>query len=224
MAVITVSREHGSNGDLVAEQTAKALGYHLVGKELIAALLSEYGLVEFDKEYERLPSFWERFNAQREQRREQIVLMLNQIVPALAQHGNTVIVGRSGFAILRGYADVLNIRVQAPLAARVSRVAMQQGLTAGQAEASILEADKGRAAFIESFYKVRWNDATAFDLVINTDKISAEMAVPWIVQAAQELQGRSADHGLTCASIEVDPILAKAVSDALRCEIAHQPG
>ena len=87
MAVITISREHGSDGDLIAEQAAQVLGYHLVGKELIAMLLSEYGLVEFDKQYERLPSFWERFNAQREQRREQIVLMLNQIVPALAQHG-----------------------------------------------------------------------------------------------------------------------------------------
>jgi cytidylate kinase len=223
MAVITFSREFGSDGDAIASQVAQALGYHLVGKELIGALLSEYGLVEFDKEYERLPSFWERFNAQREQRREQIVLMLNQIVPALAQHGNVAIVGRSGFAILRGYADVLNVRVQAPLASRVNRVAAQQGLTAGQAEASILEADKGRAAFIESFYKVRWNDATAFDLVINTDKISAEVAVPWIIQAAQALQAPSADHGLTCAAIEVDPILAKAVSDALRCEIAHQP-
>jgi len=223
MAVITISREYGSDGDWIAERVAQSLGYHLVGKELIGALLSEYGLVEFDKEYERLPSFWERFNAQREQRREQIVLMLNQIVPALAQHGNTVIVGRSGFAILRGYADVLNVRVQAPLAARVSRVAMQQDLSAGQAEANILEADKGRTAFIESFYKVRWNDATAFDLVINTGKVSAKIAVPWVVQATQALHSPSSDAGPTCASIAVDPILAKTVSDMLSCVISHRP-
>ncbi len=195
MAVITISREYGSDGDWIAERVAQSLGYHLVGKELIGALLSEYGLVEFDKEYERLPSFWERFNAQREQRREQIVLMLNQIVPALAQHGNTVIVGRSGFAILRGYADVLNV----------------------------LEADKGRTAFIESFYKVRWNDATAFDLVINTGKVSAKIAVPWVVQATQALHSPSSDAGPTCASIAVDPILAKTVSDMLSCVISHRP-
>jgi cytidylate kinase len=193
----------------------------LVGKELIGALLSEYGLVEFDKQYERLPSFWERFNAQREQRREQIVLMLNQIVPALAQHGNVVIVGRSGFAILRGYGDVLNVRVQASLAARVSHTALQQSLTAGQAEANILEADKGRAAFIESFYKVRWNDATAFDLVINTGKVAPELAVNWVVQAARALDERGTEHGPTCADIEVDPILAKAVSKALECVQPH---
>lgn len=222
MAVITFSREFGSDGDAIASQVARALGYHLVGKELIGALLSEYGLVEFDKEYERLPSFWERFNAQREQRREQIVQMLNRIVPALAQHGNGVIVGRSGFAILQGYADVLNIRVQAPLAARVRRVAVQQGLSAGEAEASVLEADKGRSAFIESFYKVRWNDATAFDLVINTDKVAPELAVDWVVQAARALDERGTEHGPTCADIEVDPILAKAVSKALECVQPHR--
>ncbi|HSN77315.1 MAG TPA: cytidylate kinase-like family protein [Anaerolineae bacterium] len=221
MAVITISREYGSNGDLIAAKTAQVLGYHLVGKELIGALLSEYGLVEFDKEYERLPGFWERFNAQREQRRQQIVQMLNQIVPALAQHGNVVIVGRSGFAMLQGYGDVLNVRVQAPLAIRVASVMAEQGIEAEQAEASIVDADKGRAAFIESFYGVRWNDATAFDLVINANRIAPELAAHWIAQAVQALTERGAGHGLTCASIEVDPILAKAVRAALDCQDTH---
>jgi cytidylate kinase len=216
MAVITISREFGSDGDWIAERVAQSLGYRLVGKELIGALLREYGLVEFDKEYERLPSFWERFNAQREQRREQIVLMLNQIVPALAQHGNVVIVGRSGFALLQGYSDVLNVRVQAPLAIRIEHMMADQGLTAEQAEATIVEADKGRAAFIESFYGVRWNDATAFDLVINAAKVAPQSAASWIAQAVQALPELADGHGRTCASIEVDPILAKAVSVALQ--------
>lgn len=221
MSVVTFSREFGSAGDEIAVKAAEALGYHLVGKELIGALLGEYGLVEFDKQYERLPSFWERFNAQREQRRQQIVLMLNQIVPALAQHGNVVIVGRSGFAMLQGYDDVLNVRTQAPLAARIQRVMAEQGLTAEQAEASIVEGDKGRAAFVESFYRVRWNDATAFDLVLNTDKVAPEYAAAWVVQAVQALTEHGGGHGLKCASIEVDPILAKAVNDALSCQVTH---
>jgi cytidylate kinase len=215
MAVITISREYGSDGDWIAERVAQSLGYRLVGKELIGALLREYGLVEFDKEYERLPSFWERFNAQREQRREQIVQMLNQIVPALAQHGNVVIVGRSGFAMLQGYGDVLNLRVQAPLASRVERVIAELGLSAEQAEASIVDADKGRAAFIETFYGMRWNDASAFDLVINADKVEPALAANWVVQAVQALKERGSGHGPMCASIQVDPILAKAISDAL---------
>jgi cytidylate kinase len=221
MAVVTVSREFGSDGDLIAREAADTLGYHLVGKELIGALLSQYGLVEFDKEYERLPSFWERFNAQREQKRQQIVQMLNQIVPALARHGNVVIVGRSGFAILRGYADVLHVRVQAPLAFRIARVMAEQGLAAEQAEAEIVAADRGRSAFIEAFYTVRWDDATAFDLVVNMDKIAPPQAVNWVVQAVHALQARGADYGPTCATIATDAILAKAVNVALDCQETH---
>lgn len=218
MAVITISREFGSDGDRIAQRAAQELGYHLVGKELIGALLSEYGLVEFDKEFERLPGFWERFNAQREQRRQQIVQMLNQIVPALARHGNVVIVGRSGFAMLQGYADVFSLRVQAPLAVRVAHVAAEQGLSAAEAEAAITAGDKGRAAFIEAFYGVRWDDATAFDLVLNTGKVAPEMAVNWIVQTVRALNTTT---GPTCDTIHVDPILAKAVSAALACQVEH---
>ncbi len=218
MAVITISRQFGSDGDLIAQQAAAALGYHLVGKELIGSLLSEYGLVEFDKEYERLPSFWERFNAQREQRRQQIVQMLNQIVPALARHGNVVIVGRSGFAMLQGYADVLNLRVQAPLAMRVEHAIAQQGLGPEEAEAAIIEGDKGRAGFIEAFYGVQWNDATAFDLVVNLGKVAPELAVSWVTQAVRTL---NVGAGPSCDTIEVDPILARTINDALDCQVKH---
>lgn len=142
-------------------------------------------------------------------------------MPALARHGNVVIVGRSGFAILRDYADVLNVRVQAPLAFRIARVMAEQGLAAEQAEAEIAAADKGRLAFIESFYGVRWNDATAFDLVINAAKAPPELASNWVVQAALALQERAMGLGPLCATIQVDPILAKAVATALECQESH---
>ncbi len=82
MAVITISREFGSEGDTIAEKVAQALGYHLVDKAVIGSLLSQYGLVEFEKDYDVLPGFRERFSGQKEQRRDQMVSMLNQIVPS----------------------------------------------------------------------------------------------------------------------------------------------
>ena len=54
MAVITVSREFGSGGDVIARNAAEALGYNFVDKEFIGKVLNQYGLVEFDKEYDAL--------------------------------------------------------------------------------------------------------------------------------------------------------------------------
>lgn len=214
MAVITFSREIGSDGDVVAQRTAAALGYRLVDKELIAEILREYGLPEFDSAHERLPGFWDRFSAQREQYRHQVVRMLNQIVPAVARHGRAVIVGRGGFAILQGYADVLHVRVQAPMALRAQRLAAQEGLTLQEAEARLLEEDRGRAAFLETYYRVRWTDAALFDLVINTGKVAVDTAVRWVVEATQRLEA-APPPGPTVADLQVDPILARTVADVL---------
>ena len=213
MAVITISRELGSNGDVVAQQVAQTLGYHFVDKNFIGNVLSQYGLVEFDNEYDSLPTFWENFNAQKGDRREMMVNMLNRVIRALAHQGDVVILGRSGFAILGGFVDVLNVRIQAPFKLRVRRVMLKKNITAYQAEEIVRQADQVRAAFIKSFYGLQWNQVNAFDLLVDTGKISPALARVWIVAAAQGLQGSESDDQPTVSSIQVDPILAKAIAE-----------
>ncbi len=222
MPVITISREVGSEGDDIAERVAQTLGYHFVDKEFIGAVLSQYGVVEFDREYETLPSFWEKFNAQREKRRDAMVNMLHQVVRAVAHHGNVVILGRSGFAVLGGFADVLHVRLQAPLSVRVKRVMMQQQMTTAQAEAVVNESDRVRAAFVEEFCGVSWEASRTFDLVINTGKIPSDLATTWVVNAVNAFAAIQETDQPTAGSIEVDPILASAISDMLKCKVAHR--
>ena len=136
MRVITISREFGSGGSLLAEKVASALGYHLVDKTFISEVLRQYGLAEFDIEYEKQPGFWEGFDTERYERRDLMVRMLNQVVRAVARHGNVVILGRSGYAILAGLADVLHVRLQAPFDDRVATVGAAKGIS--PADASVL--------------------------------------------------------------------------------------
>ncbi len=218
MTVITISREFGSEGDFIARKVAQSLGYHVVDRAFLGEVLGQYGLVEFDKEYASLPGFWEKFDAQREKRRDTIVNMLNQVVRAVGQHGHVVIMGRSGFVILEGFADVLHVRIQAPFSIRVARIMAQQQIDFEQAEATVRAQDKVRMAFIEEFYRVPWKAMEAFDLVINTDKISPELAATWVVEAARGFLAHPDPQKPTIASITVDPILARTVADALKCK------
>lgn len=221
MSVITISREFGSEGDTVAQKTAKALGYHFVDKHFIGDILAQYGYVEFDKEYKTLPTFWERFDAQRNKQRDVMVRMLNQVIQAVAHHGDVVILGRSGFEVLSGFADVLHVRLQAPFAVRVGRVMESQNLTFDQADTLVRESDKVRLAFVEEFYKVPWGAINAFDLVINTDKITPALAVDWILDAVNSHKFDPTTDKST-AAIEIDRILADAVSDELGCHKIHR--
>ena len=215
MTVITISRELGSEGDSIARNVASALDYHFVDKAFIGNVLSQYGLVDFDKEYDSLPTFWEKFNAQKEERREMMVDMLNRVVRAVAQQDEVMILGRSGFAILAGFSDVLNVRIQAPFLLRVKRVMVRENVTAYQAEDIIKQGDQVRAAFINSFYGLKWDNASAFDLLIDTGKISPELAVEWIIAVSKALKAKVPIDEPTTTAIQVDPILITAISKEL---------
>ncbi len=223
MTVITISREFASGGSGIAEKVAQTLGCHFVDKDTIGRILSQYGLAEFEAEYDAAPpGFWARFDAQRMERREMMVSLLNQTILALARHGNIVIVGRCGFAVLKDYVDVLNVRLQAPLPSRIRRFMERENIAdSDKAEATVKEGDKVRSAFVETFYGARWDAADAFDVVIDTDKVSANMAAGWLADAARALRSRNGSVAPTTRSIETDATLLLAVSAELKCEADH---
>lgn len=221
MTVITISREFGSGGDLLAEKVAASLGYHLVDKAFISAVLCQYGLAEFDLDYETQPGFWEGFDISKTERRETMVRMLNQVVRAVARHGNVVILGRSGYAILSGLADVLHVRLQAPLEDRIEMTRNERRLTLDEAAVLVKEKDRVRTSFIESFYHVPWEASHAFDIAINTAVVPLELASRWVVEAAT-LPARSLDSKRpTTRQLDVDSVMQLAVSEKLNCSAEH---
>lgn len=220
MSVITISREFGSGGDLLAQSVARTLGYHLVDKAFVGAVLCEYGVAEFDVEYEKQPGFWESFDVERAVRRDIMVRMLNKVIRAAARHGNVVILGRSGYAILAGLADVLHVRLHAPVADRIETVRIEQNLSSEDAAAQVKEKDRIRTAFIESFYHVPWNALHGFDIAINTTRVPVEVATRWVIEAVG-LRVPSPGDKPTTKQLEIDVVMAQAVAERLKCDSEH---
>jgi cytidylate kinase len=220
MTAITISREFGSGAELLAKRVAHELGYHLVEKEFISAVLVQYGLAEFDVEYEKQPGFWEGFSLKKSEQRDTMVRMLNRVIQTLARHGNVVIHGRSGFASLAGLADVLHVRLHAPLAHRIEIIRKERGISLDEASALVAEQDKVRKAFVESFYGVPWDSPHAFDMVINAATIPADLITSWVITAAKSRREKTGD-GPTTKQIEIDPVLMQAVTERLGCSKEH---
>jgi len=218
MTVLTVSREYGSEGRRIAEVVAHTLGYHFVNKRTIEQILIQYGFADFYRDYDSAASFWDRFDP----RKTEMIGMLNQVMRGLARHGNTVILGRGSFAVLHNLADVLNIRIKAPLLLRVRRVMQQQGIfNPDQAQAMISENDRVRAAFIETFYGVRWDSSEAFDLVIDTGKVPPDLASTWLIDALKALPETLDRSAQTTRQLEIDSVLKVAIASTLKCEVEH---
>ena len=220
MTVITISRQYGSFGDVLAERVAKTLGCHLVDKAFISAVLRQYGIAEFDLEYEKQPGFWDGFDVEKSERRDLIVRMLNLVVRTVARHGNVVVLGRSGYAILSGLSDVLHVRLQAPLDDRIAAISAEQGISLDAAMALVKEKDKIRTAFVESFYRVPWANSSSFDLAINAALVPLDTATAWVIEAAK-LRSTIVDKGPTTKMIEIDPVMMQAVTEKLNCATEH---
>jgi cytidylate kinase len=218
MAVITISRELGSEGTYIARQLAQTLNYHYVDKSHMADVLKQYGMVNFPEEYETIKGYWGRADPNV----GRMVEMLNRAIQAIAYHGNTVILGRGSFAVLGRFTDVLNVRIQAPLHVRIKRVMQEQNIAEqDKAEAIVEENDALRTYFILSWYRVRWDTASAFNLVIDTGKVPRDMAVTWLVGATNALVEKQENGRPTTRTLQVDSILADTVSQVLNCQVVH---
>ena len=84
------------------------------------------------------------------------------------------------------------------------------------------ENDKVHVAFSQEYYRVPWDAIRAFDLVVNTNKVSPDLAVTWVVNAVKAMSGARNAGVPTLGSLQIDPILKQAVSDALKCKATHK--
>lgn len=217
MPAITISREIGSQGDWIASEVAQRLGYHLVDKHVLERIFQQYGFIKFNELYDSA-SFWTMFDPQV----DEMVSMLNRVVQALAAHGKIVLVGRGGFAMLKNYADVLNVRIQAPYTLRIEQIMQEDKLEDKlRAEAVVKESDHIRQNFLTTAYGAKWNATTSFDMVLDTGKIPPEVATGWLVEAVSHLE--KTKKSLPYASrLEIDPVLQHTINEILDLEV--QPG
>jgi len=222
MTVITISGELGSLSFDIAQQVAKTLSYEFVDKRTADGIFRQYGLTKFDDLYSSAPNIFDLINADN----LLLVSMSNEILQAVAQRGNVVILGRTGFAVLGEYADVLHVRIQAPFSDRVQRVMGREGLTDLQAaEERVREDDNVHRKYVQMFYNKHWDEASNFGLVLDTGSLSSEEAVKQIVEAAKALEQKApGKDAVTTAQIEVDPVLADAVAKVIAYPLTALPG
>jgi CMP/dCMP kinase len=118
------------------------------------------------------------------------------VMKELAGEGNVVIVGRAGQVILRHDPGVFHVQVIAPASLRAERIACRHGISLTAAQAQVEASDRFRRDYLKRFYHVRWNDPELYDLVVNTEHVSAETAAEIIVSALSERLTKNASGSL----------------------------
>jgi cytidylate kinase len=194
--IITIDREYGSGGGVIAEKVATRLGWtlwdQLLTDEIARRMECECGDVE-EHEEKRDPAFYRllksfmrgSFEGSLNARRLKMVdtdcvrEVVGQILPKVADDGNCVIVGRGSAYILSTRPDAFHVFIYAPFAERVRRLR-----STGKSEKESIElaetVDRERADFIKQYFDIEWPDRHRFHLMVNSG-MGEEVAVETIL-------------------------------------------
>lgn len=216
MAVITMSRQIGSGWEGIAGRVADELGLRMFDKRMMLRVAAEAGIheaeiVDYSDEEYRARGFFDRLLTRQrtvaevttrtrgslgEEQTSTLVLdearaidLIRATTAAAYERGSVLIIGRGGQAILEGKADVLHVRVVAPMEDRVRRLQEQQGLSAPQARRLAMDRDRAMEEYLRTFHNFDPADTTMYDLMVNTGKLGEDKATELIVAAARALEG-----------------------------------
>ncbi|PYV27880.1 MAG: cytidylate kinase-like family protein [Acidobacteria bacterium] len=200
--IITIEREYGSGGGVIAGEVAKRLGWklwdQLLTEEIARRLDCDCHAVEEHQErrdpaYYRLlkafmrGSFEGSLNAPRLKMVDTDCVreVVQKILPEIADAGNCVIVGRGSAYYLGGRPDAFHVFVYAPFQERVRRLR-----STGKSEKEAIElaetVDRDRADFIKRYFDVEWPGRHRFHLMVNSG-MGDDVAVETILDVATKL-------------------------------------
>lgn len=111
--------------------------------------------------------------------------LIRDVVRETARQGDVVIVAHAAAMALAGEEGVLRILVTASPEIRAQRLAAARKISADEASSVIKDSDKSRRDYFKSFYDIRDEAPTHYDMIINTDALSVEQAIEAVVSAAR---------------------------------------
>lgn len=187
--VITIGREYGSGGGIVAQRVADELSIPYYDKKIIEMSAKETGLSEafiLENEQKKTPSFL--YNLYISSRNlpvpDQVFVAQTEIIKRLANEGPCVIVGRCANYILHDHPDALHVFVHAPFEERVLRAQEEYGEPADIARMMVARHDKARASYYNHFTAGDWGKAQDYHLSISSH-LGIEPVVDAIVTLAR---------------------------------------
>jgi len=196
--IITISRQLGSGGAYIGQQLAKKLNIFYADREIIIRAAKQFSVLEEDLESseEKKGSFWQSiiqsygFGTLDAFVPPQITLPTDnilfkaesEIITHIANERSAVIIGRCSSHILRDLPNHVSIFLHADLSFRKGRIQQVYKLSDKDANEKVIQSDKERSLYYHAFTGREREDATQYDIAINTSKIGLDESVELILK------------------------------------------
>ena len=172
--IITIAREYGSGGRLIAQKVAQKVGLVYYDNEVIDLAAREMGMdVDAIRKVaeQKSSSFMYTMSSSAFSLplNDQVFVMQSKIIRHLANHDSCIIVNGCADYILEDYDDVLSIFIHAPLESRIRRVKEDYQEVHDDYKKYVTKRDKGRSNYYNYYTTKNWGHLKNFDLTINSD-------------------------------------------------------
>lgn len=180
--VITVSREPGCGGEILAKKIADELKIDYLNREIVqevakSARMSETVVASLDEKERGLLDNWIQFlKTSRYFWPDEYLHHLTKVVNAVCQHGNVIIVGRGANMVLPP-DETLRLRFVAPLDYRVANFAKENGISLEAARKKVDQEEGARKIFVQKYFHVNIDDAVYYDMIFNTQYMKEDQIV-----------------------------------------------
>ncbi len=179
--IITIGREYGSGGHLIADMLGEKYGLPVYDSTIIEVIAKEKNLnLEKLKEYDEKPRnrlFTRSIDGYSNSPEDVIAYMEFDFLREKAKAGESfIVVGRCGSSILKGYKGVISFFVTGDMPEKIQRVATEFHVSNEDAEMMIQKNNKSRKLYHNFYCKEKWGDSRYYELTINTSQIGYEKA------------------------------------------------
>jgi cytidylate kinase len=191
--ILTISRQAGSGGRLLARALAERLDLQLHDQSLVERVardskLEQSMIAELDESEMNQARLWVRgVLSQRIFMKDQYHLALIKVVTALASKGNVMFLGRGANLILKE-AATLRIRLVSSYQTRMNNIMDRTGLSRPEARALLEETDRRRAEYIRKVFGEEPGQPENYDLVLNTDRLDLENQIELVLLALLQVR------------------------------------
>lgn len=196
--IITIGRQHGSNGHDIARALAADLGIPCYDKEIVdkAAENSDFSKEILDSYDEKRVANYiipttAHYIGMNEGLRLNLRLATAQFdaIRKLAEEGDAIFVGRCADYILRNRSDLVRVFIMADKDFRINCIMKRKGLTEDQAKKLIREVDKDRASYYNYYSDQDWGSVENYDLCLNSGRLDIDGSVKVIKSFIESTEG-----------------------------------
>jgi cytidylate kinase len=191
---ITISREIGALGDIVAAELAHRLNWTVYDKEIVDYITRDghvrKGLVDQlderarDMIHDTAERFFGMFEGHPFGNEEYHVALVKTLV-TLAAGQNAILLGHGGAYVLQDQPG-LHVRITASLPVRVERLSRRWGLSPEDTRRRVQGIDAERRHFLHRHFKTDGENLRFFHMVFNTDHFAFDQIVASIMTVMEQ--------------------------------------